>query len=391
MSGLMRGLARPRTLRAAGFVVLLGVALPGLLGVSALPAAAVSTAFATVDMPFDGVFAKVSGAHPSVHHITHGGDWSVDLYARPGTDVRLLGHSAPAAAQYTVASRGLTCPGGGGGSWLRLNVTVGTTPVGWIEYQHLDGVTAAMGATVAPGAVLGKTRLWDFAAGCWEVSNNEGVHTHVEVSGLSGDSCYTDRAVGFQLQAGKPVGYVGGGFGTGTRSRCPIMYLRPQDYDTRVSTWNEYGPAFEGNDQIATLGATHTHAYGRSVGQLSYNFDAPARTDLRGLVRITARLSSELPFYSAPPTATSDVVLLVNGVQAGAAKVIADNGSGQEYSFLVNAIRIPNGPNRIAFAVDNHSTPRNGICIYQKALVTGAFDAAVEVDFTLKPEFLFLA
>ena len=163
-----------------------------------------------------------------------------------------------------------------------------------------------------------------------------------------------------------------------TSATHPITFrVSPDQWDPNGSAWSNYGPSYEANPIIVLAGATHAHAYGSGTGQLSYTLDLPSLTG--GTVTISARLSAEHAFYSAPSDQQSDVTLIVNGTNNATQRVIADNGSGQLYTWQARASDLRVGTNTITFAVRASSEKRNGLCIYGEALATGETDAYIEL------------
>ncbi len=157
-----------------------------------------------------------------------------------------------------------------------------------------------------------------------------------------------------------------------------VLKIDPSTFDSASSGWDQYGPSYEGNPVIADFGATHTHAYGYAVGQLTYHFslsDVAAVTT----TEISARLSSEFPGYSAPPDGYSDVTLILNGKTYESKRVIPDNGSGRTYTWQIRSADLRQGDNTVSFAVDANASYRNGLCIYYKG-VAGAQDEPIKIQ-----------
>jgi hypothetical protein len=156
------------------------------------------------------------------------------------------------------------------------------------------------------------------------------------------------------------------------------LEINPSNWDSASSWWEQYGPSYEGNPAIANWGATHTHAYGYAVGQLTYHFPL---SNVAGITaaEISARLSSEFPGYSAPPDGYSDVTLIINGKTYESKRVIPDNGSGSTYTWQIRSADLKTGDNTISFAVLANSSYRNGLCIYYKGVASGAQDEPITI------------
>lgn len=109
-----------------------------------------------------------------------------------------------------VTLQGNTCSAS---SWTyagvkyRVGVTNDSGNLGWFEYDHVDpdggSYFIAQGSYVTQGMKLGKTCLWNSGVvlpGCWEVTNNNGVHWHVVgVNHGSRYSCYPPYGWGTSL------------------------------------------------------------------------------------------------------------------------------------------------------------------------------------------------
>ncbi|MBI1927645.1 hypothetical protein HYR99_25810 [Candidatus Poribacteria bacterium] len=160
------------------------------------------------------------------------------------------------------------------------------------------------------------------------------------------------------------------------------ILIDPSNWDSSSSWWDQYGPAYEGNPAIADLGATHTHAYGRAVGQLTYHFSVSALTVTAA--QISARLSSEFPGYSAPPDGYSDITLSLNGKAYESKRVIPDNGSGRTYTWQIRPADLRRGDNTVSFTVDASSSYRNGLCIYSKGVALGVHDEPIKIRICLE-------
>lgn len=120
--------------------------------------------------------------------------------------------------------------------------------------------------------------------------------------------------------------------------------------------WDEYGVGWnyarESSDEI----------WGRKVGYISYAF----RLDKVGDYVLSVRLSSELEnTTSSYKRDSSDVTLVVNGIDIGTKNVIADDASGRVYSWQIPVSCLKVGENTISFVV-NENGYRNGLVIYTR-------------------------
>ena len=337
-------------------------------------------------MPFTGGYARHPTTHPSTHHRPYGGNLSVDLYAQEGTAVRVRVLNPTGTLEVRVArvyptptNSGLNC-----GTNVKLNILVDGQVIGWVQYGHLDEVNVQGGQTIANGTILGVLRWWPRSADCYDVISANGVHTHFEVRNQSNASCYIDpprgridqntqlegdaltsdpenRRRGLIVADNTQIGVLGGAYATTNGASCPGK-IDPRNWEAS-SNWNEYGPAYEGNDAISSFGARHTHAYGRATGKMTYQFNLRA---VPPSVRLSARLSSEFPGYSGPANGYSDVTLIINGNRYSPKRVRPDNGTGRRESWTVNPTHLRVGQNTVAFEVLSSSTYRNGVCIYKR-------------------------
>lgn len=150
------------------------------------------------------------------------GDWALDYYGPAGTSVRYS--AAPTNTKLTAkvwAVQPTCAAGASAGGWtVFVDVFAGSSWEGWIAYAHLDGVTLQPGASVSPGAILGKLKKWPFKEGCWEVKSDQGVHTHIEMWDKYKFACYKGYASGTTLTYPKPLGIMGRTIYTSVQSQC---------------------------------------------------------------------------------------------------------------------------------------------------------------------------
>lgn len=185
---------------------------------------------------FNGYWDRFSATHPSYHHRTEcepatsglfttpgscpstipgvsgPGDWAVDYYNVPGTPVKFnataFGVTSSAAWVWAIEP---TCgPNAALGGWtVYVDLYVNGTWEGWISYGHLDNVQVSPLTAIGNGQTLGYLKNWGFSTGCYEVSNDSGVHTHTEEWNKVGHACYVNQASGSFLLYGANLGRVG--------------------------------------------------------------------------------------------------------------------------------------------------------------------------------------
>src|SRR5688572_13307131 len=162
-----------------------------------------------IGMPFDGTFDRFAIAGPPEHDRVAGGDWSADVYARPGTAIRVRSTASSAK----VTSIGATCKGGDpkvGG--YTVNVALlredGST-AGTAHYLHVADPRVRAGQAIGDGEVLGVTHQFPRSA-CYDVTTSSGVHVHFEAKSAKGASCWAASSKA-DLAEGAPLARVGGG------------------------------------------------------------------------------------------------------------------------------------------------------------------------------------
>jgi len=135
-------------------VLVLSVALVGVGSTSGSTGRETAAAEVAIGMPFEGRWAynikrkppytDRNSSHPSVHALyTNGSDWSTDLYAKEGTQVRLLLSSAAGTVRIERRSSGDSCGSGVGGSRISYNVYLGAGIRGSLNqtYQKIKATT----------------------------------------------------------------------------------------------------------------------------------------------------------------------------------------------------------------------------------------------------------
>ena len=174
-----------------------------------------------VRMPFSGRFANADlvDTTPGTHPVYWPGmQWSTDIYAVPGTPVRLNVSGSGSISMKVIAADEIPGCAVSAGSYVTVSVSINGAVVGLVHYQHLDKVTVKTGNAVTNGAVLGVTHMWGKSA-CWQVLNDAGVHAHFELGSTSGKSCYVAYSRGTQLGESDTIGGLRvGGY---PRLECP--------------------------------------------------------------------------------------------------------------------------------------------------------------------------
>lgn len=159
----------------------------------------------------------------------------------------------------------------------------------------------------------------------------------------------------------------------------PTVRIQVQDFDQAESRFGDNPGIYESNPVIATMGATNFHAYGRPSGKMVYKFTAQT---IKPRAFIHARLSSEFPGYKGPDDGFTTVTLVLNGKELGEKQVIADNGTGQDYSWGVpEGALVAGQENKLEFLVKADQGKPNGICLYGKAAAPSFEDHTIEVRF----------
>lgn len=162
-------------------------------------------------------------------------------------------------------------------------------------------------------------------------------------------------------------------------SRSGEIRIDPAQYEPRY--WDIAGPSYEGNPGIAQRGATHLHAWGRDVGKFEYSFTPP--TVQVCSVEVSARLSSDYQWYSAPADGFSDVEVSLGPATAELQRVMPDNGSGQVYTWRFDPSVIDSGYNvPLEFRVRSDAPYRHGLCIYGRAVAAGYQDEPIRIRYT---------
>ena len=97
------------------------------------------------------------------------------------------------------------------------------TRIGSIVYAHVNPAVQT-GQTISRwGGLIGTVGKYTRNS-CWDVSNSNGHHVHIEFANISGWACYRAVNAGSVIAQGEYMGYLGGVRGqwtTGRNQRCP--------------------------------------------------------------------------------------------------------------------------------------------------------------------------
>ncbi len=155
-----------------------------------------------------------------------------------------------------------------------------------------------------------------------------------------------------------------------------VRMIGAATYLVDESHWDKAGPFYD-DDPVTGEGATHTHVWAADYGRYVYAFAWPdAEVES---VELTARLSSEHPWYSSPINHFSDVTLSVNDCAYPFIRVIPDNGSGQVYRWAIDPRQLHAGINHLSFEVARSAVYRNGLCIYDRAVKPGQQSCPIRI------------
>jgi hypothetical protein len=165
-----------------------------------------SAATATVGMPFTGQWAynanvnspytDTNSSHPSIHHRYYG-DWATDLYASAGTAVKLWVTSPDGPVAFSYNRSNDSCAGAGfgvAGHGIVLNVMIGGTLIGSIDFEHLDSISDGPYVNGMTIGTITSEPLANAPTYCYTVR-----HTHIELkNNMPGSvagtySCWVDK------------------------------------------------------------------------------------------------------------------------------------------------------------------------------------------------------
>jgi hypothetical protein len=250
-------------------------------------AVAVSAPQAEVGMPFDGRWAypinvdppytDKNSSHPSVHDTPAGGDWSTDLYATAGKEVKLRVNS-PGNLRFSWSSAGGSC-----GESRRVNVIVDNTQIGTLYLTHLNSAASTANAPTN-NMTIGKVANLSCNPG-----GSYGKHIHMEFKNTINHSCYIDHGnPGTDVGEGDAIGVLGSS-NTGVRQKCTstsggliggdITPPVPWAFETLEGDPNSVSGhnADTGRSPAAVEfnGALHTFSFDESNGDLRHVWAVP--------------------------------------------------------------------------------------------------------------------
>jgi hypothetical protein len=172
-----------------------------------------------IGMPFSGKFAN-SFSDPASHEVYFkaGDQWSTDLYAPEGTPVIVSAVAYTSTPTFRVEQAGPLglCDKKSPGNYVKLGVYLGSSRVGQLVYEHLNGLTVKTGDTISSGKTLGTTHWWPYSS-CYLVTSASGIHTHFEMGSSTGTACY----VGWPLASALTLSDTIGAVGNYTTKKCP--------------------------------------------------------------------------------------------------------------------------------------------------------------------------
>jgi hypothetical protein len=210
-------------------------------------AGATGSETAEAAMPFEGRWARsISGhpndctqygTHPSCHDIHQSGaDWSTDVYAVDGTEVRANFANPTGNLSLRVEYVG-SISNCSAGKVIRVRVKVDNVDLGWIQYVHVN-TPWANGHTqdISNGTLLGTTKFWSYDADCWQVSTSSGVHVHLESGNTPATekACYVSLTSGSTYSASTIISRVGNTGVTTSRTECPVVTTVSPGVGTRL-------------------------------------------------------------------------------------------------------------------------------------------------------------
>jgi len=165
----------------------------------------------------------------------------------------------------------------------------------------------------------------------------------------------------------------------GDSSPFLALVIPPTQFDKANSSWTGSGPFVEGDRKVAGQGASFLHVYGIGSGRITYLFNI-SDSSVAGRttnVKVSARLSSNYPWFTAPADGYSDVTLYFNGDEISTLRVMPDNGAGKIYTWNFGPELILYGKNALSFVVKSGAAYKNGLCIYYDSLTSSLDDCAI--------------
>jgi hypothetical protein len=170
-------------------------------------------------------------AGPRTHHIVYSNDGvpndiSVDIYAGAGSPV-VTPHATRTNTGHLVESKIVrvtpACASGvisqgGYRVTVRARDTVTGVVLGYADIAHVSTPLAA-GTVLGPWTVLGRTTQWNYS-NCYQVTNPNGVHVHLELQNVHRYACMNNLAAGTALTGTTRVGWIGSHNYTARRAIC---------------------------------------------------------------------------------------------------------------------------------------------------------------------------
>ncbi len=227
-----------------------------------------------IGMPFEGRWAYSNAtstgcgsgsgqtSHPSCHEI-YFGDWSTDLYAAAGTEVKLKADSDKALSFTWDTTASGSC-----GETRRINVFADNVKIGRVHFTHL---TSAASTDTAPtnNMTIGKVA---------NLSCNPGgsdKHIHVEFDNEGNTSaCYTNHSnetytAGMVLGEGSVLGILGSG-NQGSKEACNGDST-PTAAPPRPTSTNTTGWMYENLEGDAGSAIPHVANTGKDPAAIEFN------------------------------------------------------------------------------------------------------------------------
>ncbi len=172
--------------------------------------------------PSSGVFTSKQSCISGTHYGP--GDWALDFYNGDGTPVKFkhypTGSFAITGKVWEVEPTCTNVDPDAGGWTVMIDIWVGSSWEGYVAYGHLNSVIVGPGQVLAQDQQIGAMKQWPFTSGCYEVRNNDGVHTHIEMYNAVRYSCYWNYASNSYLGYRSILGNVGRMIYTGPQQAC---------------------------------------------------------------------------------------------------------------------------------------------------------------------------
>lgn len=169
---------------------------------------------------------------PPGHHIVYrnygyANDWSIDIFAKAAGRRFVTPFGSKTNTGHPVQSKvvGITpgCASGNiadGGYRLTIEArdTITGVVLGRADLMHVDRPQVGIGQVVSGWTTLGFTSQFRYSS-CYQVSNSNGIHGHVEFINAHRYSCWIPYGYNQALTELTRIGIVGAHYG-GQRARC---------------------------------------------------------------------------------------------------------------------------------------------------------------------------